>query len=96
MNTNKSAIPAGSFIMLLLFVAVLSSAIHVIYTAHKNRQLLNELYGALLTKNQIQAHWGRLTLEQSAWTAYSRVDTIASQQLGMKVPAPNEIRLIGQ
>ncbi|MET3715069.1 hypothetical protein ABMD26_001317 [Pseudomonas sp. PvP001] len=34
-------LPGGSFLMLLLFVAVLVSAIGVSYSAHINRQLLN-------------------------------------------------------
>ncbi len=40
-------LPGGSFLMLLLFVAVLISAIAVSYSAHWNRQLLNTLYGEL-------------------------------------------------
>lgn len=96
MEMRKSAMPVGSSLMLALFIAVICSAIMVIYTAYKNRQLLNELYTNVAVYNKAQAEWGRLVLEQSTWTAYSRVEQIAVAQLSMHIPAPNEVRIIGQ
>lgn len=58
-------LPGGSFLMLLLFVGVLVSAIAVSYSAHWNRQLLNNLYNELSVRDKAQAEWGRLILEQS-------------------------------
>ncbi|EGH33331.1 cell division protein FtsL, partial [Pseudomonas syringae pv. japonica str. M301072] len=60
-------LPDGSFIMLLLFIAVLISAIGVSYSAHWNRQLLNSLYSEMSVRDKAQAEWGRLILEQSTW-----------------------------
>ena len=37
---------------------------------------------------------GRLVLEQSTWTAYSRIERIATEQLGMKVPEPSDVILV--
>jgi cell division protein FtsL len=34
-----------------------------------------------------------LLLEQSAWGANNRVEVLAEQRLGMKMPKANEIRL---
>lgn len=45
-------LPGGSFFMLLLFIAVLVSAIGVSYSAHWNRQLLNSLYNELSVPRQ--------------------------------------------
>ena len=59
--------PKGSLLMLVLFVAVLGSALAVSYSAHWNRQLLNGLYGELSVRDKAQAEWGRLILEQSTW-----------------------------
>ncbi|MBF8779548.1 cell division protein FtsL [Pseudomonas fulva] len=87
-------LPGGSFLMLLLFVAVLVSAIAVSYSAHWNRQLLNTLYGELNERDKVQAEWGRLILEQSTWTAHSRIENLASEQLKMRVPAADEVRMI--
>ncbi|MHC6224151.1 cell division protein FtsL [Pseudomonas sp. X10] len=87
-------LPGGSFLMLLLFVGVLVSAIAVSYSAHWNRQLLNTLYGELSDRDKAQAEWGRLILEQSTWTAHSRIETLASEQLKMRVPAADEVRMV--
>ncbi|WP_296264627.1 MULTISPECIES: cell division protein FtsL [unclassified Pseudomonas] len=87
-------LPGGSFFMLLLFIGVLVSAIAVSYSAHWNRQLLNTLYGELNDRDKAQAEWGRLILEQSTWTAHSRIENLASEQLKMRVPAADEVRMI--
>ncbi len=80
--------------MLLLFVAVLVSAVGVAYSAHWNRQLLNTLYGELSVRDKAQAEWGRLILEQSTWTAHSRIETLASEQLKMHIPSAAEVRMV--
>ena len=80
--------------MLLLFIGVLVSSVAVSYSAHWNRQLLNTLYGELNERDKAQAEWGRLILEQSTWTAHSRIENLASDQLKMRVPAADEVRMV--
>ncbi|AOE83668.1 cell division protein FtsL [Pseudomonas sp. TCU-HL1] len=87
-------LPGGSLLMLLLFAAVLLSAIAVSYSAHWNRKLLNELYAELSVRDKAQAEWGRLVLEQSTWTAHNRIESLASEQLRMRIPDPTEIRMV--
>ncbi|MCY1270677.1 Cell division protein FtsL [compost metagenome] len=87
-------LPGGSLLMLLLFVGVLLSAIAVSYSAHWNRQLLNQLYGELSVRDKAQAEWGRLILEQSTWTAHNRIESLASEQLKMRIPDPAEVRMV--
>ncbi|AHL76681.1 cell division protein FtsL [Stutzerimonas stutzeri] len=94
MNQPRRAMPSGSLLMLVLFVAVLLSAIAVAYSAHWNRQLLNELYGELSVRDKAQAEWGRLILEQSTWTAHNRIETLASDQLKMHIPQAADVRLV--
>jgi len=80
--------------MLLLFIAVLVSAIAVSYSAHWNRQLLNALYSELSVRDKAQAEWGRLILEQSTWTAHSRIEALATDQLKMRIPNAADIRMV--
>ena len=87
-------LPGGSFLMLLLFVGVLVSAIAVSYSAHWNRQLLNTLYNELSERDKAQGEWGRLILEQSTWTAHSRIESLAAGQLKMRVPNADEVRMV--
>ena len=88
------SMPSGSFLMLLLFIAILVSALAVSYSAHWNRQLLNELYGELSVRDKAQAEWGRLLLEQSTWTAHSRIEALATGQLQMRIPEPAEVQMV--
>lgn len=94
MNQPRRAMPNGSLLMLVLFIAVLLSAIAVAYSAHWNRQLLNELYGELSVRDKAQAEWGRLILEQSTWTAHNRIETLAADQLKMHIPQAADVRLV--
>lgn len=87
-------LPRGSQLLLVLFICMLISAMAVTYVAHWNRQLLNELYQQLNVRDKAQAEWGRLVLEQSTWTAHSRIETLAVEQLGMYVPNAVDIRLV--
>ena len=87
-------LPTGSFLMLLLFVAVLVSAVGVSYTAHWNRQLFNGLFAELSVRDKAQAEWGRLILEQSTWTAQSRIESLAAEQLQMRIPDADQVRMV--
>jgi cell division protein FtsL len=86
--------PAGSVLLLLLFLAVLLSAIGVSYSAHWNRQLLNSLYAELSVRDKAQAEWGRLILEQSTWTAHNRIETMATERLQMRIPDAAEVQMV--
>lgn len=88
------SMPNGSLLLLVLFVAILVSAVAVSYSAHWSRQLLNELYGELSVRDKAQAEWGRLILEQSTWTAHNRIETLASEQLKMHIPDPAAVRMV--
>ena len=87
-------LPAGSLLLLALFIAVLVSALSVSYSAHVHRQLLNGLFAELSERDKMQAEWGRLILEQSTWTAHSRIERLAVAQLHMRIPEPAEVQLV--
>ena len=87
-------LPAGSWLLLLLFVGVLASALAVSYSAHVHRQMLNALFAELSERDKMQAEWGRLILEQSTWTAHSRIENLAVGQMQMHIPEPAEVQLV--
>lgn len=93
-NTARAGLPTGSGWLLLIWGLTLVTALAVPYSAHWSRQLLNELAGEMQQREKAQAEWGRLVLEQSTWTAHSRVESIATRQLGMRVPEPSEVILV--
>lgn len=96
MNSLVRGMPSGSFWMLVLFAGVLVSAMGVAYSAHYNRERLNELYDELSVRDRAQAEWGRLILEQSTWTAHNRIETLAQTKLHMHVPDAQDVRMVRQ
>ncbi len=91
---NSVGLPSGSGLLLVVWLLIIGSALAVPYSAHWSRQLLNELAGEMSQREKAQAEWGRLVLEQSTWTAHSRVEAIATRQLGMRVPEAGEVILV--
>lgn len=75
------------------FVVVLSS-IAVVYVSHNSRQLFGQLESLKKEAAYLQVEWGQLLLERSALTAHGRVERIAKQQLQMKEPTKDEIKVV--
>lgn len=93
-QTGRTGLPSSSGAFVVVWLVIVVSALAVPYSAHWSRQLLNELAGEMSQREKAQAEWGRLVLEQSTWTAHSRVEAIATRQLGMRVPEAAEVVLV--
>ncbi|TBW56260.1 cell division protein FtsL [Marinobacter halodurans] len=70
------------------------SAIGVVYSAHENRVLFNDLAQLQAQRDGYQREWSQLLLEQSALSAHSRVEARASQGMNMVVPGKQDIVLV--
>tara|TARA_R110001592_G_scaffold363352_2_gene684898 strand:+ start:169194 stop:169433 length:240 start_codon:yes stop_codon:yes gene_type:complete len=77
-----------------VWVAVICSALSVIYVSHLCRQLYSDLSKLEQESNTLQVEWGRYLLEQSSWASLSRIEQLAKDQLEMRVPGPEEIVVI--
>jgi cell division protein FtsL len=85
-----------SFIWILvptLWVAVLGSAAAAIYCKHRSRELFVEIEKLNRGRDELEAEWGRLQLEQSSWSTYSYVENIAAAKLHMSIPAAASIEI---
>jgi len=80
----------------LLVALVLASAIAVIYSKHESRKLFVQLQMLHKQVDEINVEWGRLQLEQSAWSSHGRIEKIARNKLNMKLPKADEILYIKQ
>ena len=78
---------------LCLLLAVVISAIGVVYTAHRSRELFRSLEQARRDQNEIQIEWRQLLLERSTLASHARVEAIADKQLQMKLP-DGEINMV--
>lgn len=79
---------------LLVLVLVVASALGVIYSSYKSRQLFGDLQRQNREAMQLEEEWGRLLLEQSTWASHGRIERLAKSRLNMVVPAPEAIRVV--
>ncbi|WP_111497303.1 cell division protein FtsL [Marinobacter bohaiensis] len=77
-----------------LATALVVSAVGVVYSAHENRVLFNDLAQLQAQRDGYQREWSQLLLEQSALSAHSRVEARASQGMNMVVPGKRDIVLV--
>ena len=78
----------------LLWCAVLISSAGAIYSKYRARELFVELERLDTRRDELDAEWGRLQLEQSAWSAYAFVERVASERLHMSIPDSRDIEII--
>ena len=80
----------------VLWLAVLGSAAAAIYTKHRARELFVELEQLNRGRDELEAEWGRLQLEQSAWSTYAYVERVADTRLHMTIPGSSAIETAPQ
>jgi len=80
----------------VLWFAVLGSAAADIWCKHRARELFVELEQLNAGRDELDAEWGRLQLEQSAWSTYAYVERVADTKLHMRIPASREIETLGR
>ncbi|MFL2840396.1 MAG: cell division protein FtsL [Pseudohongiellaceae bacterium] len=83
-------------VFFLCLILVCSSALAVIYAVNESRHLLNELQILENKRNALQVEWGQLLLEQSSLVSQGRVEDIAITELGMKIPAMENMVMVRQ
>ena len=78
----------------VLLVAVLVTATGLVYTKHLNRKMFVQLNELQFERDKFITEFGQLQLEQSTWSTHGRVEKIAHEQLGMRIPGFNSVEII--
>ncbi len=81
-------------VLTLLFVTVLASALMLVYSKHQSRKMFVELEQLNYMADNLKTEWGRLQLEQSAWSDHGRIERIARDRLAMVYPDTDEVMFI--
>lgn len=84
----------GALCLLTLLVAVLASALGVVWTRHESRVLFVKLTALQNQRDELNIEYGKLELEQATYAEPRRIDDEARQKLGMVDPRPQDIRLL--
>ncbi|HET7662477.1 MAG TPA: cell division protein FtsL [Rhodanobacteraceae bacterium] len=83
-----------AIVLLGLLLAVITSAIAVVWARQENRTLFMQLSKLQNQRDHLNVEFGRLELEQATWADPVRIEAVARNKLGMVTPAPADIRLI--
>ena len=75
---------------------MLGSATAVIYARHQARNLFVKLEHLNADRDALEMEWGRLQLEQSAWSSHAFVERVAGAKMKMGLPAPSDVRIVRQ
>ena len=78
----------------VLWLAVLGSAVQVIYARHAARDLFVRLEKLDAERDALDMEYGRLQLEQSSWSSHAFVERVANTKLKMELPQPRDVRIV--
>jgi cell division protein FtsL len=81
-------------VLFLLVLAVIASAIGVVYARHEGRKQFVALQGLVSEKERMDVEWGQLQLEQSTLTTQGQVEHAARSRLGMINPTPEQMVIL--
>lgn len=83
-----------ALLLLVVVFMVVMSALMVIFASHDHRKLFHQYQMEVREYDELQVEWGQLLLEQGAWAANNRVESLAVKKLQMKIPDPMLIEFV--
>lgn len=83
-----------TLIAIALSVAVLISAVAVVYAKNYERSLFSHLQNLKYGEQQSQIQYNRLLLEESTLSNLGRVQRIARDKLNMVIPTSRDVEMI--
>ena len=88
--------PAAVWVALNLGLTglVLLSALALVETSHRCRNLYANLQRMEVEQWNLQEQWSRLLLEESTWAAHHRVEQLARRELNMRLPVAAELEVV--
>ena len=90
MNASKPVL----IVLAIVFMAMLSSAMMLVYSKHQSRKLFIELQQLKSEVDQLNTEWGQLQLEQSTHTTHGKVEDAARKRLGMEIPGSDQVVIL--
>lgn len=91
---GAEAVVRPVFVVAVLVVVIVCSALAVTYSAFQYRLLFNQQQILITQWDDFQVEWGQLLLEQSALGTNNRVEQVARKQLDMMTPQPAMIEIV--
>lgn len=80
------------FVLLIEIVVVMLTTFGIVSVTYETRKQFALLEQVRNEQRVLLEQWGRLLLEESAFSSPSRVERVAREQLGMVLPGVESIR----
>jgi cell division protein FtsL len=80
--------------IILLFAVVLLVSIVVVQMRHESRQRFAELQAQQAERDALNVEWGKLLLEEGAWSQHRRIEDMARKRLDMNTPDASSIHVV--
>jgi cell division protein FtsL len=80
--------------MAVLALSVLGLSLTVVYTRQESRRLYSEHQKLTQVRDALNVEWGRLLLEEGAWSQHRRVESTARTRLNMELPSAAQIVVV--
>lgn len=79
---------------LILFFALMFSALGLVNSQHKARNLYIKIDQGNQAAKQLKQEYGQLQLEQSTQAMHSRIERIATTEMQMQVPDAKRVQVV--
>jgi cell division protein FtsL len=79
---------------LMMLAVLVGCALALVTSQHQARTLYVELQKELDFAQQMEVERGQLQLELSTWATHARVEKLAIQALGMRVPPASRTQVV--
>jgi cell division protein FtsL len=80
--------------MTALAIVVLGLSLIVVHARQESRRLYSEHQKLTQERDALNVEWGRLLLEEGAWSQHRRVESAARTRLGMELPNAAQIVVV--
>lgn len=81
-------------LLILLWVAVMLSALVLVWVTNDVRRLNAEYIQLTQAENSLRLQFGQLLLEESALASHARLQELADEMLNLQAPVADQIRVI--
>ena len=86
--------PTRLMTALIVSMALVVTAVSVVYVKHRSRTLFVELQSLERERDRLNVEWTQLTLENSAWATHDRIEQVASRRLSFRMPTPTDMEVM--
>ncbi|MEX0901018.1 MAG: cell division protein FtsL [Gammaproteobacteria bacterium] len=84
----------GAPLVAALLATVFVSSLAKVWVVHVNRTTFTAVQSAQAIRDEMNIEWGRLQIEQAAWSTHARVEQVAAERLSMRVPDPGTVVIV--